>query len=352
MVHPVSAPLDYSIRQSFRGLLVDFVKESGITCPHLAEITRELVGLLAAYREEDTQLFPHVFVFSKMDGVKALAPGAAYVRIGEAPLAGESAAKVLKNCAPLALGGWSIFLVKAEKERDDKIDYGLFRSSRHSLSISAEESIVGLGESAPALLVRNSGHLCVQVVSSLGKQFNVSLKTTQPRASRTEADVRRFADAATSALEIGSEFASYFRRLLLETVQACHGTLLSVIDEEAPQKGLKDGVWPEPPIDFFQLHSIAFTSKTADALADLNGAESLLAGMMNSDGVLVFSSAGRLLAYRVFLSANGREKASIPEAGGGRRRTYELMKLRLSKPFKSIFFRSQDGETECETYEP
>jgi hypothetical protein len=345
MLQPVIVPQVYSIRQSLQGLLVDFVKQSGITCAYLAEITRELVGLLAAYREEDTQLYPHVYIFNGLDGLKALAPGVAYILVGEAPLSDESAAKVLKNCAPLASGGWSIFVVK---RGEDKVEYGLFRSSRHSLSISAEESIVGLGESVPALMVKNSGHLSVELISSIGTRFNASLKTTQPRPSETEADVTRFAAAATFALSGRSEFQTYFRRLLLETIQACHGTLLAVIDDGVTLKGLKDGVWPAPAIDFSHLHSNAITSMTADALADLNGAESLLAGMMNSDGVLVFSSTGKLRAYRVFLSATGKEKALIPESGGGRRRTYELMKLRLNKPFRSVFFRSQDGETKCE----
>jgi hypothetical protein len=174
------------------------------------------------------------------------------------------------------------------------------------------------------------------------------LTTTQPSPSETEAHVTRFAFAATTALKDQPEFRSYLRRLLLETIQACHGTLLAVIDDGSNSAGLKDGVWPNPPIDFFALYSGATTSKSADALADLNGAESLLSGMMNSDGVLVFSAGGKLLAYRVFLSASGEEKAVIPEVGGGRRRTYELMKLRLGNSFQSVFFRSQDGETKCE----
>ncbi len=84
MSQPVSAPQVYSIRQSLQGLLVDFVKGSGMTCASLAEITRELVGLLAEYREEGTQLYPHVYVFNSMDGLRALAPGVAHVLVGEA----------------------------------------------------------------------------------------------------------------------------------------------------------------------------------------------------------------------------------------------------------------------------
>ncbi len=48
------------------------------------------------------------------------------------------------------------------------------------------------------------------------------------------------------------------------------------------------------------------------------------------------------------LEASGKERSKLPERGGGRRRTYELMKLRLNGIFKAVFFRSQDGETECQ----
>lgn len=67
----------YSIRHSLQGALEDFVRASGFSCVHLEGLIREFVGMLAAYREEDTPLYPEVFVFASQDGLTALAPSGA-----------------------------------------------------------------------------------------------------------------------------------------------------------------------------------------------------------------------------------------------------------------------------------
>jgi hypothetical protein len=67
--------------------------------------------------------------------------------------------------------------------------------------------------------------------------------------------------------------------------------------------------------------------------------------MIDSDGVVVFGSDGSVLGYHVFLQPNDEEKLNVPEFGGGRRRTFGLMRIRLNAVFSAVFFRSQDGET-------
>jgi hypothetical protein len=73
-----------------------------------------------------------------------------------------------------------------------------------------------------------------------------------------------------------------------------------------------------------------------------------LDGMINSDGLVIIGANGTILAYRVFLKSEDPERNRLPDLGGGRRRTYELMKLRLGTVFQAVLFRSQDGETECQ----
>ena len=48
----VVLPDAYSIRQSLQGALQDFIRTSGFTDTRLEEVVRELVGMLASYREE------------------------------------------------------------------------------------------------------------------------------------------------------------------------------------------------------------------------------------------------------------------------------------------------------------
>jgi len=341
-----NSPNAYSIRQSLQGALQDFVRNCGFENVHLEEIIRELVGMLASYREEDAPLFPEVFVFSSPNGLTALAPSSAQVTLGTAPLAADSASAIVKNCAPLAASGWAIFVVR----EGDTLRYGLFRSIRHALALGAEESMLGLGRDEPVMLIRNRGHLTVDLRSTIGHRFTVTLTTTAAKASALESDVETFVAAATMALAEGEDFRAYLRRLLTDALQCCHGTLLAVVAAQPDNidATLRDGIWPGSRVALAELRAAAVKSRTADALADLIAAEMLLRGMINSDGVVVFGNDGSIVGFRVFLKADDDEVTKLPDSGGGRRRTYELMKLRLGTKFKAVFFRSQDGETRCE----
>lgn len=336
----------YSIRHSLQGALEDFVRGSGFTCVYLEGLIREFVGLLAAYREEGAALFPEVFVFASQDGLTALAPSGYHLTVGYAVLSADSAPGILKNCATLAANGWAVFVVK----EGDRIRYGLFRSVRHSYATAAEESMSDLGKESPIILIRNRGHFVVELYSTVASRFTVALTTTPAQASPLESHVSKFVDVA-GGHSCAPGFAAYLKRLLTSILQDCHGALLAVIDSpsiDSKEPTLTDGVWTSPSIPLSELHSNAVASGSAEALAALQGAETLIAGMIDSDGVVVFGTDGSVLAFRVFLKADEKERTAIPEKGGGRRRTFELMKMRLGTVFKAVFFRSQDGETMCE----
>ncbi|HTD23338.1 MAG TPA: hypothetical protein VK738_11830 [Terriglobales bacterium] len=337
----------YSIRESLQGALQDFVRGSGFTCVHLEAMIREFVSFLASYREEDTPLFPEVFVFTSPDGLKALAPSSDQMTLGKEDLDAEAVVTILKNCAPLAKDGWAIFVVK----ENGQLRYGVFRSIRHSLATVAVESMCDLGKDLPVILVRNRGHLTVELRNTNGEFFTVSLTTTPAKGSTLEKHVSSFVEAATASLENAERFKQYFHRLLTEILQRCHGTLLAVIPCSLDKENLgslQDGVWPEPPLKLHNLYTEAMSTNTAEAVANLHAAEILLTGMINSDGVVVFNSKGAVVAFHVFLQPQEKERNSLSDEGGGRRRTYELMKLRLKAGFAAVFFRSHDGDTKCE----
>ena len=210
--------------------------------------------------------------------------------------------------------------------------------------------MLGLGSDEPVMLIRNRGHLTVELRSTTGDRFTVALTTNPAKKSALESDVETFIAAATSALSDGSDFRAYLQRMLTDALQRCHGTLLAVVGNQHGNVDptLEDGIWPVPCIALAELQSAALKSGSADALANLIAAEALVRGMINSDGVILFRDDGSILAFRVFLKPKDNEALRLPDSGGGRRRTYELMRLRLGAPFKAVFFRSQDGETQCE----
>lgn len=336
----------YSIRESLQGALHDFVRESGFEDVHLEEIIRELVGLLASYREEDSPLFPEVFVFSSANGLTAIAPSTTQMTLGSMGLAAPSANTIVKNCAPLATGGWAVFVVK----EDERLRFGLFRAIRHALALGAEESMLDLGKEEPVMLIRNCGHLTVELRNGSGAKYHAALTTAFAKASLLETHVGKFVAATTDAVADANDVRAYLRRFLTSALQRCHGTLLAVVGTEQLEREptLKDGLWLMPPVPLADLNHAALKATTADALADLTAAEALVKGMINSDGVVLFGDDGRIMAFRVFLKAKDDEVLKLPDSGGGRRRTYELMRLRLGAPFRAVFFRSQDGETQCE----
>jgi len=304
-----------------------------------------LVGLLAAYREEDLALFPEVYVFACESSLQALPSVGDRVVVGREKLGAEASATILKNCAPLASSGWSIFAVK---NSDQQITYGLFRSGRHSLSTGSDEAMVGLGRDFPIILIRNRGHLVVELRNTMNGRFTASLRTTLPKSSTLEDDIDNFALAATRDLQDPESFRGYLRKLLIDIVQHCHGTLLGVIapTDQIPES-LQDGVWPGPRLKISELYYHASQVRDADSLSDLKAVEVLLAGMIGCDGIVVFGSDGTVLAYRIFIKPSSSEAAQLPTTGGGRRRTFELMKLRMPCVFQAILFRSQDGDTAC-----
>jgi len=343
----------FSIRESLQGALQDFVRQSGFTCVSTEETVRELVCLLASYREEDVPLFPEVFVVNRLDALNSLAPGLDRFVVRSDTLNAAIAAKMLKECANLAGPGWALYVAKTGPTT---AEYGLIRAQRHSFATSAEESMRDLGVAAPVLFIRNRGRLTVELRNSNSERYTVALTSTPAAPSPLWSNVERFVQAvAVIAEDNRARFVSYLTRLLTELLQRCHGTLLAVIDTPAGESrpvSLGDGVWINPAVPLGARHAAAVRENSADALADLQAAEFLLAGMMNSDGVVVFGANATILAYRVFLKPDELERQKLPELGGGRRRTYELMKIRLGAVFKAVLFRSQDGETDCKGVNP
>jgi hypothetical protein len=205
----------FSIRQSLQGALLDFLQQSDFSCVHTADMVRELVCLLAAYREEDVPLFPDVFVIGARDDTNLLAPGIPRIRLGECTLGDSAAGKLLKDCAYLAAGGWAIYVAKIAERT---AEYGLIRSQRHSFATTSEEVLRGTDDMPPILLVRNRGHMVVQLTNAKGEEYTVSLTPSPASPSPLVANVARFAKYASASVA-DEDFLPYLTRLLTGIIQ-------------------------------------------------------------------------------------------------------------------------------------
>lgn len=342
----------YSIRASLQGELHDFLVHSGFKdCTSTHELVRDVTALLAAYREEDVPLYPSVFVLSTIDHVAAISPATERVVVGSIALNAARAATILKDCAPLAENGWSIYVGKVGEPA--KFEYGLFRSLANTFATSAEEAMVQEGSELPILVIRNRGRLVVEIRNSRNDTFTASLTSAIATDSHFATHVNDLVEAVTADLETEetAAFAPYLRRFFADTLQRCHGTLCAVVKlptgHAAPARFARS-VWLTEPLRWAIVHAEARLHKSADALARLQAVESLVVGMIHSDGVVVLGSNGTVLGYRAFLSPDDEERKQQEAEGGGRRRTYALMRGRLGGELRAAFFRSQDGDTECE----
>jgi hypothetical protein len=339
----------FSIRGLLQGELMDFLQRSGIACAHTAELVRDITCLLASYREEDVPMFPDVFVLTDPANLASISPGTERVTIKKGIPLNTAAEPVLKDCASLAVKGWSVYVGKTA---DNVAEYGLFRSAIHSFAITAEEMMIEQGD-VPMVLVRNRGRLVVELRNSKNDTLTASFTSAPATESPFAQQVLAFAEAAASALrgQHVQRFQQYLSRLLTDLLQRCHGTLLmvhSVPQEDQAPEQLSSGVWLKKPIDLYNAYVSALDAQDAISLARLSSCEALLGGMIGSDGVVIFGDNGSVLGYRIFLKPTDDEKKALPEEGGGRRRTYALMQSRLGEQVKATFFRSQDGYTECE----
>lgn len=339
----------FSIRAPLQGELMDFLNGSGIACVHTAELVRDITCLLASYREEDVPLFPDVFILPDLAKLSSVSPGTERVPIKAGVSLNNSAERILKDCAGLAIRGWSVYVAKTA---ENNAEYGLFRSALHSFATTAEEMMIEQGE-VPMVLVRNRGRLVVELRNSKNETLTASFTSAPAAESAFVKQVAKFVETAASAIDEPhvEGFRQYLSRLLTDLLQHCHGTLLmvhSMPEGDQPPETLKSGVWLTKSVDLFSSYLSAVEAKDATSLAALSACESLLGGMIGSDGVVVLGNNGRILGYRIFLKPTDDEKKALPEEGGGRRRTYALMKSRLGAHVKAVFFRSQDGHTECE----
>ncbi|MCZ6652979.1 MAG: hypothetical protein O7D91_08125 [Planctomycetota bacterium] len=349
---PAEALLE-TIRKGLIGSLTDFVHDSGFGLTDL-NIVVDLVYQLAEYREEGVLFFPDVYLVKPTDALDPLsmiAPGADRLNLKNANLDSEFSARVLKDCAALANHGWSVFVEVSGNEGR----YGLFRSEQLPVSVSSAELLADPDTaSGTVMLIRNCSKNCVELISGAGRSMEFALTSSKPASEPVAHSLSVLAAAAVSALEepMKSQIRPYIERTLSSVCQQCHGTIIAVLSAETGPipNSLTDGVVLEVPVDLADAFSGLSEEESASALSRLSARETLVRGMIQSDGITILGSDGTVRAFSVFVKPNDEERGSMDEMdikGGARSRAYQLLKLRLGDTLDCVFFRSQDGKMEC-----
>jgi len=345
-----------TIRTHLLSVVVDHLMKGGITCAYTHQLGCELVALLSAYREEERHLFPEVYVIAATEGdpLRIIAPGVTPLSIGKIEIdkdfeagAREAARAILKNCASLAIDGWAIYIHRDQ----DGFSYGLFYSSPQSYSVGAAAVLVN--SSLPAVILRNSAENTVEIANSTGMRLEISLTTATPSNRSMSSQIMEFAQAACQDVpgDDREQASAYLNRLLTDFLRASHGALLAVapITASLESEHFSGGVVFDVPVPLVTLMLSAVKEQSATAESMLRSHESLLRGMIMSDGITVLGADGSMRAFRVLVNIGGEkaDKGKI-KAGGARTRAFDVLKRYLNEPFTAILFRSQDGRTNLE----
>jgi hypothetical protein len=341
-----------TIRNVLFGSLHDFLQESGFGA--VMDLTVELVYELSDFREESEAYFPDVFLLKIGNGedtLTSLAPSAQRISLESIEIAPGTGAKILKNTAALAEAGWAVYISIDGK----KASYGVFRSEISPIAVSTLDMLVAsTPETGIGLLIRNCSKKCVELVACGGRRMEMALTVEKPGRTSLSVAIEKLAKEITADVE--EEYRgicmAYFEKLLFRILQRSHGTIILVVPsiQNSLPGWFEDGIAISPPVDFERPLREFKKAETAASLSELFSLETLLRGMIRSDGLTIFGSDATIRAYRVFVKPDADEHRRLSDTeihGGARSRAHELLKLRLGDSLNSVFYQSHDGKSNC-----
>lgn len=333
--------ISISLRDSVTGAVVEVLADEGMACIHTQEGLVATINALSLYREEGRALFPEIFLVDDLPVVLASLPSSEHVQIGFGAREATTIAKAIKQCAPLAQGGWAVYIHR----RPDSFAYGLVRCGVHLLSVPISDLLISHGNpTIHALMVRPVAENVVELRGVGGSTLLVYFGATKAvRASPVEGlQALVSCIVADVAEKIREQTYAFFEKLVATVLKASHGTLAVVqpARKRVLPSALRDGIILPAPIRVGDTISELLSQGDCLANTRLSGAGSLISGMLLSDGITVFGSDGSVRAYNVF----ARHRAlTSKRPGGARRRTFESLSAMVGPHLRCAFMQSQDG---------
>ena len=143
------------------------------------------------------------------------------------------------------------------------------------------------------------------------------------------------------------EFDTYIRKIINLALRLGHGNLFIVLqDEQSIPEILKGGVdISEVPIDLYdaylELKAIGDNNSLVEANYKLHMLSNLAIGMMNQDGITIFTQSAKVIGFHYIVENNVPEVQGV--LGGARTKAYEA--LCRCPLIRTVFMRKQEGET-------
>lgn len=320
------------------GYIASFLDDEGMSCPITQAGVCELTCRLLHYREEDKVLRPEIFIIDDIANLRMISSDVDLVKIGSGEKKKEIITEALKQCAPLCERYWAIYILRS----GDHFDYGLFKKESSSIASIVVEAMDGDVLSG-IIMIHQISETAVLIKGSNSRHLVVHFGTENPEEDPFLAQ-KNYVKSIISSIdeEDSSQVYNFIRRVFDEVQTNGHGTLSCVLDAGASYPdSLKDGIILSEPIDIPRQ----ICESRTDSNNSLESYKSLIVGMLNSDGITVFSNEGKVLAYRVFIKHKESEDEKV--SGGARSRTYkQLKKMGIDSGIVAGYMQTQEGMIE------
>ncbi|MGO9572470.1 MAG: hypothetical protein ACLP5H_33555 [Desulfomonilaceae bacterium] len=337
-----------SFRSQLTGDIHEFCFSENVTCGRTVEAIVQLVSSLSDYREEGLSLYPDVYICSDISRMCSMLQGGDFIEIGSGSISDETVKQALKKCAMLAINSWAIFLERS----DTQLKYGLFNYCKLPLSVSPVEILITPGDTTfPIIVAFQLASDVVELRGSAGHRLQIQFTPVRPGSPSPLIALDYLSNAITADVQPDSlpPIHAFVNRTLNDIVRQTHGTLVAVVSKKRrmPPRIMRDGVILSPPFSITEKIRRYTNIKNDETMALLLSTESLIKGMLMTDGITLFRSDGSIIAYNIFIKGLGQLESLVYVMGGSRRRTFERMAAMVPNELKAAFIRSHDGQMEC-----
>lgn len=331
-----------TFRTQLLGSVNEFCAESNLPIIHNNLHLVELIVMLARYQEEGESLCPKVYLTNDIKNILPMIPGGDNLKIGSSPLTTSNIKDAIKKCAPLANGGWLIYL----SGNTEQLEFGLFRGHTNPTSVRVDDVLMLDNEQLSIVKVHQVAIDCVEILCNNNSSYNIFLNH---RKEDSSSPLENFDSLVSSITRETTEkqnepTTAFLSKVLIEFLRSSHGCIIAVTNQESPPQSLsQDGIFFDEPIDISLL--VEQLSKSEISSSELISKTNLLQGMLNSDGVVLFDNKARILGYNCFVNLDGFNTGNNLN-GGARKRAFSALSNKLGDEFVAVFFQSQDGWSE------
>lgn len=299
-----------------------------------------LIELISDYHEEGHKLLPEILIIRSKDTLEALTGRKVLIYTGM--LSEQQFPRILKLCAPLAINNWHIYLIILD---ENTIEFGLISTEIRETSLSLIRNSIAMAEDDDhEIYIRNVGGKNVELITK-DKEIIVALSLDQHSISTQDDNINHLVDVIISDCGNKSEVLfEFIKKIIIEALNEGHGNLIAVCKEDNLDQCLMSmtgGAVISPSIDIPHLLEDDENEDRSETSVAIKSFASLVKSMINHDGITIFSTKGKLIAFHYIV--DNSKVDNTESVGGSRTKAFESLKN--IKSLSGRFFKSQDGIT-------